>query len=750
MKNIRQLYFKAKKSAQKLYGINAGTIHRVVGDDPDEDDALDTLAIKKAGFKRSDFFKPVRVDHLVVDDMPEEGVFDTAFCDRYKLAEDGKSWLLASPAAQPESTDSDTTETDNQGQGNEGTTSITDSGDAASAAVTGSDTATNTDETNANTGTSTGTVADDDDAASASEEKKLPAYEYNVNGESMTEVLKGADVGTATLPFIPRFLHIWYFATGEGVSWKDLHWASADQRQIVARAEMDQDDKYIQNLLPVIRAVSELDKLDNHNLSKLTEAIQTAFPPLESVPQPYEFKNLITAWREAEPIDRGVLVKEWAKGNRISRVETSPVTCNTAEPQAQKKTQTQTQKTEVSVTSGEDRPRRSEKPTFRTINYELACGFYKDLDLHNLRPAMDFAKRIIAEDREDWKQMSMTVGIIPDIKGYDRQTIIDLVRKAPKAVLEGGAELRRTWCESFLAVHGVRDPDWYEYVPDGTSTTHEENKKRIRQAGKCLRDIEAGRFQCDEEKPQPAGELADEPPATETVEPGTTESHPNPQPLDAQSSVESDKTPREKFSEQLAADRGDFVPGISDPDDPKWVHNDYSASNEGEKAEVDTDDAADAADSADHSEEFSNQTEPEASHSEPSADQNEPESPETKLKNLQPEPVTKVADGVFDVSAKNADTSNQGEKTEVTPSNNDDRSHEYAEEKATDAPATTESLLHEIVRLQSINNQLLEEVISGQQREVRWKEDVMDSLLAGIRGFARTFTVREDENKGEG
>ncbi|EEL2519047.1 hypothetical protein G9I05_005019, partial [Salmonella enterica] len=78
MKNIRQLYFKAKKSTQKLYGINAGTIHRPVGDDPDEDDAMDTLAIKEAGFRRSDFFKPVRVDHLVVDDMPAEGVFDTA------------------------------------------------------------------------------------------------------------------------------------------------------------------------------------------------------------------------------------------------------------------------------------------------------------------------------------------------------------------------------------------------------------------------------------------------------------------------------------------------------------------------------------------------------------------------------------------------------------------------------------------------------------------------------------------------
>ncbi|HEB0785154.1 TPA: hypothetical protein RY256_002610 [Salmonella enterica] len=669
MKNIRQLYFKAKKTTQKLHGINAGTIHRPVGDDPDEDDALDTLAIKEAGFKRSDFFKPVRVDHLVVDDMPEEGVFDTAFCDRYKLAEDGKSWLL--PSAKLESTDAST---------GENTDSVSEQQEDENA-----------------TDTSTGTVADD--AGSASEEKKLPDYEYNVNGESMEEVLKEADVGVATLPFIPRFLHIWYFATGEGTDWKELHWASADQRRSVARAEMDQDDKYIQNLLPVIRATPELDKLDNHNLSKLTGVIQTVFPPLESVPQSYEFKNLVTAWREAEPIDRGLLVKEWAKGNRISRVETSPVTCNTTDPQTQK----ETQKTEKSVTSGEERPRRSEKPTHRTINYELACGLYDDLDYNNLRPAMDFAKRIIAEDREDWKRMSITVGIIPDIKKYDRKTVIDLTRKAPKAVLNGGPELRRIWCESFLAVHGVIDPDWYEYVPDNTPTTHEENAARLRQAGKCLRDIEAGRFQCDEEKPQPASVLADEPATPEAVEQDTTEHHPDPQPLENEPPVSQTEAGYQKIraelhearknippknpvdvGKQLAAARGEYVEGISDPNDPKWVRDDYSASNEGEKAEVAADDATDTADSVDHVEEFSSQAEPETDHSEPVADQDELETLVSEPEIQKHEPVTKVADGIFDVSALFADASNQGEKTKVTPPNNDDRTTKQAVDSSQD------------------------------------------------------------------
>ncbi|ECF2550000.1 DNA breaking-rejoining protein, partial [Salmonella enterica subsp. enterica serovar Stanley] len=227
-------------------------------------------------------------------------------------------------------------------------------------------------------------------------------------------------------------------------------------------------------------------------------------------------------------------------------------------------------------------------------------------------------------------RMSMTVGIIPDIKGYDRQTIIDLVRKAPKAVHNGNPDLRRTWCESFLAVHGVRDPDWYEYVPDNTPTTHEENAARLRQAGKCLRDIEAGRFQCDEEKQHPTGELADEPATPEAVEQDTTEHHPDPQPLENEPPVSQTEAGYQKIraelhearknippknpvdvGKQLAAARGEYVEGISDPDDPKWVKT------------------------------------------------------ETSPRANKPEIVTKVANGIFDVTALLKGSSIHGEKQEV-------------------------------------------------------------------------------------
>lgn len=182
-------------------------------------------------------------------------------------------------------------------------------------------------------------------------------------------------------------------------------------------------------------------------------------------------------------------------------------------------------------------------------------------------------------------------------------------------------------------------------MPDNTPTTHEENAARLRQAGKCLRDIEAGGFQCDEEKPQPTGELADEPATPEAVEQDTTEHHPDPQPLENEPPVSQTEAGYQKIraelhearknippknpvdvGKQLAAVRGEYAEDISDPNDPKWVPNNYSASNQGEKEEV---------------------------------------VPEEKQLAAEPEAVTRNADGTFDVSALFPPPSNQTEKTEA-------------------------------------------------------------------------------------
>ncbi|EAO9176140.1 exodeoxyribonuclease VIII [Salmonella enterica] len=559
-------YYKVKnESARKRLGFKAGFFWCTA---KKQSLALSRgeLAMDAAGFDEADFARPVRVHFPVENDIPPEGVFDTKFCEnREPGGEDGKTLTL----------------------------------------IPGAASAVKSDETERADGAGT------------------PTGENGIQ-ESHTPPANPQLTVVATLPFRHRVL-AQYIGDGEY-----LYHVDTDQKKEIACLEMDTQNTTVQNLILAAENVEPFKKAIEHDIHEAVNAYKQVSPVDGKVPELCTTIKFFKEWFRAEHINRGLLVKEWAE-----RLKNKPAPVKKTGPH----------KVIVDDVNKPERPRRSEKPTHRTINYELACGFCEELDLNNLRPAMDFAKRIIAEDREDWKRMSMTVGIIPDIKGYDRQTIIDLVRKAPKAVHNGNPDLRRMWCESFLAVHGVRDPDWYEYVPDNTPTTHEENAARLRQAGKCLRDIEAGRFQCDEEKQQPTGELADEPATPEAVEQDTTEHHPDPQPLENESPVSQTEAGYQKIraelhearknippknpvdvGKQLAAARGEYVEGISDPNDPKWVHNNYSASNQGEKEEV---------------------------------------VPEEKQPAAEPEAVTRNADGTFDVSALFSAPSNQIEKMEA-------------------------------------------------------------------------------------
>ncbi|EIM9648442.1 PD-(D/E)XK nuclease-like domain-containing protein [Salmonella enterica] len=546
-------------------------------------------AMDDKGYDEDDFKKPVRVNLPVVNDLPPEGVFDTEFCNRYeKGGDDGKTMVLI-PGAVPADPFHEQMAADDDA-----------SNDTAS----------------------TDTPSDSDNTAG----DPLPAYAYNVNGEPMEEVLKEADVSVATLPFIQRFLHLFYYGAGRTADWKGLHWASADQRRSVTRAEMDQDDKYIQNLLPVIRSVPELDKLDNYTMSKLANAIQLVFHPSKKAPQPYEFKSLVTAWWEAEPVDRGLLVKEWQKGNRVSCINRTPSGANAGGG-------IQTDRGEGFVHNR------------ASLARDVATGVLArsmDVDIYNLHPA--HAKRvdeIVADNKSPFDVFCKAFLNMPGGMDYSRAIVVASVKEAPTGI-------------EVIPAHVT------EYLNKVLTETDHASPDPLIVDIACGRTSQPmpmkGNANDDEEKPQPAGELADEQTAPETVEQDTTEHHPDPQPLDAQSQVDPVEVAYQKkraelhearknippknqvdAGKQLAAARGEYVEGISDPDDPKWVHNNYSASNEGEKTEV----ATDATDSVDHSEAFSNQHEPETSHSEPAADQNEPEMPQTG-----PEPQSCVPDDI--------------------------------------------------------------------------------------------------------
>ncbi|EKA1803384.1 PD-(D/E)XK nuclease-like domain-containing protein [Salmonella enterica] len=344
--------------------------------------------------------------------------------------------------------------------------------------------------------------------------------------DSNNDECQDCEVSVATLPLPQRFLHIFTYAAADK---KYLHHATRAQRRHITVLEMEQENSYIQNLLMGIRDIARLEKQDNADMLRLTDAIKTVFSVTKNH-QPREFKNFISAWLDTEHIDRGLLVKEWAKGNRVSAIQRTESGANAG--------------------GGNKTDRNPDyEHTLDTLDVEIAMATLPmDFNIYEL-PGSVYrrAKEIVKKKESPFKEWSAALRATPGILDYSRAAIFALIRSA--------------------------HPEFYHY------------------SGRLQGYINANLTETDHENP--------------TEEALTAARH------------TPEKDAVEEANRQLAAARGEYVEGISDPNDPKWIHNDYSASNEGEKTEV------------------------------------------------APEAVTRNADGTFDVSALFPPPSNQTEKTKA-------------------------------------------------------------------------------------
>ncbi|EAB6122460.1 hypothetical protein BL341_06470 [Salmonella enterica] len=470
------------------------------------------VSMLDAGFEPTDFAKPVRVNFPVVNELPPEGSFDTTFWQKYELGgEDGKTLTLIPGAPATDAHDEKAEEC----------------ADDAGAKESGTDT------------------SDNDEC-------------------------QDCEVSVATLPFPQRVLHIFTYAVADK---KYLHHATRAQRRHITVLEMEQENSYIQNLLMVLRKSEQVEKLDNATLFRLTEAIKTVFSVTQNH-QPWEFENFVTAWLNAEHPDRGLLVKEWQKGNRVSRITRTASGANAG---------------------GGNLTDRGEGFIHdqTSLARDVATGVLArsmDVDIYDLHPA--HAKRvdeIVAENKPPFsvfrdKFIAMSGGL-----DYSRAIVVASVKEAPIGIEVIPAHVTE-YLNKVLTETDHANPD-PEIVDIACGRSSAPMPQRVKEEGK----------QDDEEKPQPSGAMADEPATPETMEPDTTEHHQDAQPLDAQSQV--DAAYQKKRAElhearknippknlvdvgkQLAVARGEYVEGISDSNDPKWVHNDHSASNQDETAD---------------------------------------------------------------------------------------------------------------------------------------------------------------------
>ncbi|EMV0774853.1 exodeoxyribonuclease VIII [Salmonella enterica] len=441
--------------------------------------------------------------------------------------------------------------------------------------------------------------------------------------DSNNDECQDCEVSVATLPLPQRFLHIFTYAAADK---KYLHHATRAQRRHITVLEMEQENSYIQNLLMGIRDIARLEKQDNADMLRLTDAIKTVFSVTKNH-HPREFKNFISAWLDTEHIDRGLLVKEWVKGNRVSHITRTASGANAG---------------------GGNLTDRGESFVHdqASLERDVAMGVLAramDVDIYNPHPAHE--KRIdeiIAENKPPFSVFRDKFIAMPGGRDYSRAIVVASVKEAPIGI-------------EVIPAHVT------EYLNKVLTETDHTNPDPLIVDIACGRTSQPmpvqGSANDDEEEPQSAGALADEPATPEAVEQDTTEHHPDPQPLENEPPVSRTEAGYQKIraelhearknippknpvdvGKQLAAARGEYVEGISAPNDPKWVHNNYSASNQGEKEEV------------------------------------------------APEAVTRNADGTFDVSALFPPPSNQTEKTKArTERDGEMRKESNQQETAGDA-----------------------------------------------------------------
>ncbi|HDJ0156147.1 TPA: 3'-5' exoribonuclease [Escherichia coli] len=383
------------------------------------------------------------------------------------------------------------------------------------------------------------------------QDKPASTDNTNVNGENMAEI-----EDNMLLPISGQELPIRWLA--QHGSEKPVTHVSREELQAlhIARAEE----------LPAVTALAIshntklLDPLEIRDLHKLVRDTDKVFPnPVNSS------LGLMTAFFEAyldaDYTDRGLLTKEWMKGNRVSRITRTASGANAG--------------------GGNKTDRNPDLVhTLDTLDVEIAAATLPmDFNIYEI-PVSVYrrAKEIVLKKESPFREWSPALRATPGILDYSRAAIFALIRSAPPEFyhypgrLQGyiNANLTETdhenpTTETLTAARHTPEKDILEEINGGL-------------AAECKTEEEKN----NEENPQPSGAMADEQATAETMAADTVEHHQDPQPLDDKSQVkvtaeevnkimEAADISRPDADKLLAASRGEFVEGISDPNDSKWV-----------------------------------------------------------------------------------------------------------------------------------------------------------------------------------
>ncbi|MEQ5171430.1 exonuclease [Escherichia coli] len=260
--------------------------------------------------------------------------------------------------------------------------------------------------------------------------------------------------------------------------------------------------------------------------------------------------------------------------------------------------------------------RREYKQTWKTLDEELAYALWPgDINAGNIDGSIHrWAKNeVIDKDREDWKRISASMRKQPDAVRYDRQTIFGLVRERPIDIHKDPVALNK-YITEYLATKGVFEDEETDQntadilQPSAAQTDAVETEVSDTQKNESTLETEPsvereGPFYFlftdkDGEKYGRANKLSGlnkalAAGATEITKEeyfarkngtysgsqqntGASDTIAQPEPVkvtadEVNKIMQAANISQPDADKLLAASRGEFVAGISDPNDPKWV-----------------------------------------------------------------------------------------------------------------------------------------------------------------------------------
>lgn len=412
---------------------------------------------------------PIRTNWLIVDDLPEEGVLDDTWCDRYELGgEDGLTWqkIVAPAAAEPQPS----------------------------------------------------SKPENDISPANSDEE-----DYSNNEEALFNLAEMSFRTQLLAQYMADERHVYHI--------------SIPHRNRLSAMEMDTDNHGVQNLLLTAENIPELKKYDMPGLWKFTSAFKSVFPvgKRHELGKQIQFAKL---WLETSHIDRGILTKEWAAGNYITSIN----------------------KTDAGANAGGGN-KTDRNPDYQhsldTLDIEIALATMPmDFDIYNFPASVHRrAKEIVQKKESPFKEWSAALRSTPGILDYSRAAIFALIREASSGITPFPDRLR-----------GYINANLTEHKHDTPSA------ETLAKAG----HIPSAAVTLDAINQAIAGE--DSSAKLETLSSEIKA-------VGAELVKEAQKQ-RPDANQVLAAERGEYVEGISDPTDPKWVTEDLPKSRQPEVSKI--------------------------------------------------------------------------------------------------------------------------------------------------------------------